>query len=49
LLDNKIDANREKPSFPSLECYQQGRLVLRRIDELPEGAVKIAEAGPGEP
>ncbi len=48
LLDNKVDPNREKPPFPTVACYQQGRLILRRIDELPTGAVKLAEAGAGE-
>jgi hypothetical protein len=48
LLGDKIDPNRKKPPFPSIECYQQGRLILRRVDELPEGAVKVADAGPGE-
>ncbi len=37
LLEDKIDPNREKPSFPTVKCYQQGRLILRRIDELPGG------------
>jgi hypothetical protein len=45
LLGDKIDLNRRKPSFPTLECYQQGRLVARRIDELPEGLAEVARAG----
>ena len=48
LLGDQIDPNRRKPPFPSIKCYQQGRLITRRVDELPEGAVKIAELGPGE-
>lgn len=48
LLNDFIDPNRAKPPYPILECYQQGRLILRRIDSLPEGAVEIATAGPGE-
>ena len=48
LLENKIDPNRKKPPFPTIACYQQGRLLLRRVDELPTGAIKVAEIGPGE-
>ncbi|MDR3471230.1 MAG: hypothetical protein P4M09_06030 [Devosia sp.] len=48
LLNDKIDPNRLKPTFPKVVCYQQGRLTLRRVAELPAGAVKVAEAGPGE-
>jgi len=48
LLENKVDPTRKKPPFPSIVCYQQGRLLLRKIDEIPTGAVKVAEAGPGE-
>jgi hypothetical protein len=48
LLGDKVDQNRIKPPFPTLACYQQGRLLFRRVDELPTGAIKIAEAGPGE-
>lgn len=48
LLDAQIDSNRQKPSFPVLECYQQGRLILRRIDEIPASAKLVASAGPGE-
>lgn len=48
LLNDPIDPNRAKPSYPILECYQQGRLILRHVDSLPERAVKIASAGPGE-
>lgn len=48
LLGIKVDPNRKKPPLPTVKCYQQGRLILTWVDELPEGAVKIAEAGPGE-
>ena len=48
LLGAKIDPNRQKPSFPVLECYQQGRLILRRIDEIPTTATLVASAGRGE-
>jgi hypothetical protein len=48
LLNDPIDPMRTKPSYPILECYQQGRLILRRIDHLPEGAVEISSAGPEE-
>jgi hypothetical protein len=48
LLHDPVDPNRAKPPYPSLECYQQGRLILQRIDKLPEGVIKIASAGPGE-
>lgn len=33
LLGDKIDPEREKPPFPTVENYQQGRLILRRIDQ----------------
>lgn len=33
LLGDKIDPEREKPPFPTVETYQQGRLILRRIDQ----------------
>ncbi len=48
LLGDKIDPNRMKPSFPSIECYQQGRLVVRRINEIPPDSIEVASAGPGE-
>ena len=48
LLGDKIDPKRKKPPFLTIKCYQQGRLLLRRVDELPESAVIVAEAGPGE-
>jgi hypothetical protein len=48
LLNDKIDPNRRKPQLPTTQCYQQGRLVLRRIDELPDGLIEVARAGPGE-
>lgn len=46
LLGDKIDPNRKKPPFPTVECYQQGRLILRRADELPAGPAEIARVGP---
>ncbi|HMN74150.1 MAG TPA: hypothetical protein PKA55_19990 [Rhodoblastus sp.] len=33
LLELPVDPNREKPPYPSVVCYQQGRLIARRIDE----------------
>jgi hypothetical protein len=48
LLGDKVDPERKKPSFPTTECYQQGRLILRRIDDLPAGLTEVARAGPGE-
>ncbi len=48
LLDDKVNPERKKPPFPTIECYQQGRLILRRIDDLPEGLTEVARAGPGE-
>lgn len=48
LLGDKVDPDRKKPPFPSVECYQQGRLILRRIDELPAGLTEVARAGPSE-
>jgi hypothetical protein len=48
LLGDKVDPNRRKPNFPTEVCYQQGRLILRRSDELPPGLVEVASAAPGE-
>lgn len=48
LLGDKVDPQRKKPLFPTLECYQQGRLVVRKVDRIPEGAVVVMRAGPGE-
>lgn len=42
LLDDKIDPARKKPRRPTVECYQQGRLILRRIDNIPPDAIEIA-------
>jgi hypothetical protein len=48
LLGAPIDPDRQMPSFPTLECYQQGRLILRRDDQIPAGATLVQHAGPGE-
>jgi hypothetical protein len=48
LLQDPVNPNREKPPRPTLHCYQQGRLILKRIDKIPEYAVPVASAGPGE-
>lgn len=48
LLDDPIDPNRQFPPYPNLECYQQGRMILKAIEELPEGATEIVHVGPGE-
>ena len=48
LFGSKVDPNRRKSDFPSLECYQHGRLILRRIEEIPASATLQASAGPGE-
>lgn len=48
LLGDRVDPNRQKPPFPSVECYQQGRLILRRIDDLPASVTEISYAGSGE-
>ncbi len=48
LLGDPLDPNRVKPPAPSIECYQQGRLIVRRIDKFPDGLVEIASAGPDE-
>lgn len=31
LLGDAVDPNRRKPPRPTVECYQQGRLILQRI------------------
>ena len=48
LLGDQVDPNREKPPFPAVACYQQGRLVLRRIDKPPAGFAEVIRVGPGE-
>jgi hypothetical protein len=48
LLGDRVDPNRRKPPFPTIECYQQGRLIARRLDDLPTGLTEVARAGPGE-
>jgi hypothetical protein len=48
LLKSPIDPTRELPACPSTTSYQMGRLVLRKVDQLPPDAVKVARAGPGE-
>ena len=48
LLGAPVDPNRRMPGFPTLECYQQGRLVLKRVDEIPATATLVASAGRGE-
>lgn len=48
LLHDPVDPQRRKPAYPTLECYQQGRLILRRIDELPADCIEIGRASPGE-
>jgi hypothetical protein len=48
LLQVPINANRKKPPHPILQCYQQGRLILRRIVEIPADAVEVASVKSGE-
>lgn len=48
LLNDRVDPQRAKPPFPTLECYQQGRLILHRTDEFPMDTVEVGHAGPGE-
>jgi hypothetical protein len=48
LLQDPVNPNREKPDYPSIESYQMGRLILRKVDELPTRLVEVARAGPGE-
>ncbi|HNS85504.1 MAG TPA: hypothetical protein PKH09_01295 [Parvularculaceae bacterium] len=48
LLGDKVDPLRETPPYPTLECYQLDRVVVRKIDHIPEGAVEVMRAGPGE-
>ncbi|WP_157235150.1 hypothetical protein [Methylosinus sp. LW4] len=42
ILGKTVDPNRQKPPFPTIECYQQGRLIARRVDVMPPDAVEIA-------
>lgn len=48
LLQAPVDPNRKKPDYPSVASYQMGRVVIRKVDELPPGLVEVARAGPGE-
>ena len=48
LLKSPIDPGRELPACPSTTSYQMGRLVLRKVDQLPLDAIEIARVGPGE-
>ncbi len=45
LLEDMVDPGRAKPPLPSVECYQQGRLIAHRVAALPERA-EVARAGP---
>jgi hypothetical protein len=40
LLGDRIDPNREKPPFPKNEIYQQGRMILRKLDSAPEAGIE---------
>jgi hypothetical protein len=44
LFGDKIDPNRAKPPFPLIECYQQGRLIVRRIDEIRLDSAEVASS-----
>lgn len=48
LLQDPVDPNRKKPDYPSIASYQMGRMVMRKVDELPPGLTEVARAGPGE-
>jgi hypothetical protein len=45
LLGDKIDPLRIRPARPTTECYQQGRLILKRVGSIPAAA---AEVPPGK-
>ena len=48
LLDDEVDPNRKKPSHPTVECYQRGRLILRRRDKLPTGLKEVVHIDLGD-
>ena len=49
LLGDKVDPNRNKPDYPTIQSYQQGRLILtKRSEPIPDNAIMVASAGPGE-
>ena len=48
LLQDPVDPNRKLPDYPSIHSYQMGRMVLRKVDELPTGLAEVARAGAGE-
>jgi hypothetical protein len=48
LLQDPVDPDRKKPDYPSIPSYQMGRMVMRKLDQLPPGLVEVARAGPGE-
>lgn len=44
LLGDPVDPHRQKPTFPKIVCYQQGRLIARRLrnaSEAPPEALKL--------
>ncbi len=47
LLQDPVDPNRRLPDQPSIQSYQMGRMVLRKVNDLPSGLVEVASAGPG--
>lgn len=48
LIGDKVDPNRALPPRPTVECYQLGRLITRRVESIPEGAEEVATLRPGE-
>ena len=48
LLGEPIDPNRPKPEFPSIRSCQIGRMVLKKVDDLPDGVVGVVYVEPGQ-
>lgn len=47
LLESPVDANRELPVYPSVEAYQMGRLIWRKVNDIPPDA-SVIKVEPGD-
>jgi hypothetical protein len=48
LFGDKIDPNRKLPPRPTVECYQQCRLIAKRVESNPEKAGEVIRVDPGD-
>ncbi len=49
LLENKVDPNRKKPPFPTIACYQQGRLFSVELTNYRRTQPKLRKLAPARP